>query len=438
MRGFGTVFSPINATSLTKKIGFWPSVALVTGNMIGAGIFLLPATMASYQGIGIIGWIIASAGALILAFIFGQLSKLYPNTNGGPYAYTKIGLGDFAGFLVAWGYWISIWCTNAAIAVALVGYLGAFFPSLTESPVLSSFTGLFFIWFFTWINSKDIKTIGAVQVATTILKVIPIAFLILVGVFYVDFSKAFIFPFTTGSILPDITAVTTLTFFAFLGMESATVPSSAITSPETTIPKATLFGTLLTTVLYLFSFIVIIGIIPPETLAQSTAPFADTAFEIWGTTGKYLVAFGAVASTMGALNGWILLQGQIPAAAAKDKLFPKLFQKTNTNGSPILGIIFSSVLATLLMLSNYSKTLVEAFTYMMKLSTLTVLLPYLFSIATFALALKNTNTKSIILACLAFLFSLWIVIGCGAEIVFLGFLLLLLGIPVYVYLKKRQ
>ncbi len=438
MGSLGYVFSSINTTNLTKKIGFWPSVALVTGNMIGAGIFLLPATMASYHGIGIIGWIIASGGALMLALVFGHLSKLYPNTSGGPYAYTKIGLGDFAGFLVAWGYWISIWCTNAAIAVALVGYLGAFFPSLTDSPTLSSFTGLFFIWFFTWINSKDIKTIGAVQVATTILKVIPIAFLILVGVFYVDFSKVFIFPFTSDSILPDITAVTTLTFFAFLGMESATVPSNSIKSPETTISKATLVGTLLTTVLYLFSFIVIIGIIPPETLALSTAPFADTAFEIWGTPGKYLVAFGAVASTMGALNGWILLQGQIPAAAAKDKLFPKLFKNTNTNGSPILGIVFSSVLATLLMLSNYSKTLVEAFTYMMKLSTLTVLLPYLFSIATFALALKKTNRTSIILACLAFLFSLWIVVGCGAEIVFLGFLLLLLGIPAYVYLKKQQ
>lgn len=423
---------------MTKKIGFWPSVALVTGNMIGAGIFLLPATMASYQGIGIIGWIIASIGALMLALVFGHLSKLYPNTNGGPYAYTKIALGDFAGFLVAWGYWISIWCTNAAIAVALVGYLGAFFPELTASAALSSFTGLFFIWFFTWINSKDIKTIGAVQVATTVLKVVPIAFLILVGLFYVDFSKVFVFPFTSGSIVPDITAVTTLTFFAFLGMESATVPSNSITSPETTIPKATLAGTLLTTVLYLFSFIVIIGVIPPETLAQSTAPFADTAYKIWGVTGKYMVAFGAVASTMGALNGWILLQGQIPAAAAADKLFPKLFNKTNTNGSPILGIVLSSILATLLMLSNYSKTLVEAFTYIMKLSTLTVLLPYLFSIAAFALAIKKTNIKSMVLACLAFLFSLWIVIGCGAEIVFLGFLLLLLGIPAYVYLKKQQ
>ena len=406
--------------------------------MIGAGVFLLPATMAAYQGIGIIGWILASIGALTLAMVFGKLSKLYPQINGGPYAYSRIGLGEFAGFLVAWGYWISIWCTNAAIAVALVGYLGAFFPELTDNPLLSSLTGLFFIWLFTWVNSKDIKTIGAVQVLTTILKVIPIAFLIIVGVFYVDFSKAFVFPFTSGSILPDITAVTTLTFFAFLGMESATVPSSSIKSPEKTIQKATLFGTVFTTILYILSFIVIIGIIPPETLANSTAPFADTAFEIWGNTGKYLVAFGAVVSTMGALNGWILIQGQIPASAAKDSLFPTFFKRTNKNGSPILGIVFSSVLATILMLCNYSKTLVEAFSYMMKLSTLSVLLPYLFSIATLALVVKKRNRKTIVLAGLAFLFSLWIVIGCGAEIVFLGFLLLLLGIPAYVYLKKQQ
>ncbi len=406
--------------------------------MIGAGVFLLPATMAAYQGIGILGWVIASIGAMMLALIFGKLSKIYPGANGGPYAFARIGLGDFAGFLVAWGYWISIWCTNAAIAVALVGYLGAFFPGLTDSALLSSLTGLFFIWFFTWVNSKDIKTIGAVQVFTTILKVIPIVFLIVVGIFYVDFSKAFIFPFTSGSILPDITAVTTLTFFAFLGMESATVPANSISSPEKTIQKATLFGTFFTTVLYIFSFIVIIGIIPPETLANSTAPFADTAFEIWGNTGKYLVAFGAVASTMGALNGWILMQGQIPASAAQDNLFPKFFKKTNKNGSPIWGILCSSLLATVLMLFNYSKTLVEAFSYMMKLSTLSVLLPYLFSIATFALAAKSTNKKSLVLASLAFLFSLWIVIGCGAEIVFLGFLLVLLGIPAYVYLKKQQ
>ena len=398
-------------------------MTLVTGNMIGAGVFLLPATIAAYQGIGILGWIIASAGALLLALIFGKLSKIYPNTNGGPYAYSRIGLGDFPGFLVAWGYWISIWCTNAAIAVALVGYLGAFFPDLTKSPLLSSITGLFFIWLFTWVNSKDIKTIGAVQVISTVLKVIPIVFLIVVGVFYADFSKAFVFPFTKGSILPDITAVTTLTFFAFLGMESATVPSNSIASPEKTIQKATLFGTLFTTVLYLLSFLVIISILPPATLAESTAPFADTAFEIWGTPAKYLVAFGAVASTMGALNGWILIQGQIPASAAKDGLFPKLFQKTNQNNSPIRGIVFSSILATILMLCNYSKTLVEAFEYMMKLSTLSVLLPYLFSIATFALVSKKNNFKNLGLAGLAFLFSMWIVIGCGAEIVFLGFLL---------------
>lgn len=419
---------------MSKKIGFWPSVTLVTGNMIGAGVFLLPATMAAYQGIGIIGWLLASAGAILLALLFGRLSKMYPKANGGPYAYSRIGLGDFAGFLVAWGYWISIWCTNAAIAVAIVGYLGAFLPSITASPLFSSLTGLFFIWFFTWINSKDIKTIGFVQVFTTVLKVVPIVFLILLGSFYVDFSRAFVFPFTSGTVFSDLTAVTTLTFFAFLGLESATVPSNSIHSPEKTIQKATIFGTLFTTALYLLSFIVIIGILPPDILAKSNAPFADTAYEIWGNTGKFIVAFGAVISTMGALNGWILIQGQIPAAAAKDNLFPKFFQKTNKHNSPILGIIFSSLLATILMLCNYSKTLVEAFAYMLKLSTLTVLLPYLFSIATFALAVRKMDSKALILACLAFLFSTWVVIGCGAEIVFLGFLLLILGIPAYVYL----
>lgn len=423
---------------MTKKIGFWPSVTLVTGNMIGAGIFLLPATMAAYQGIGIIGWIIASIGALMLAFIFGKLSKIYPKANGGPYAYAKIGLGDFAGFLVAWGYWISIWCTNAAIAVALVGYLGAFFSGLTDNPFLSSLTGLSFIWLFTWINSKDIKTIGAVQVITTILKVIPIIFIIIVGVFFVDFSQVFIFSFKTDSILADITAVTTLTFFAFLGMESATVPSNSISSPEKTIKKATVYGTVFTTMLYILSFIVIIGLIPPETLANSTAPFADTAYKLWGDNGKYLVAFGAVVSTMGALNGWILIQGQIPASAAKDQLFPKFFKKVNKHNSPIRGIVFSSILATILMLCNYSKSLVEAFTYMMKLSTLSVLIPYLFSITTFVLVLKKNNKKGLLLASMAFLFSIWIIIGCGAEIVFLGFLLLLLGIPAFVYLTKQK
>ena len=103
-----------------KKIGLWSSTALIAGNMIGSGIFLLPATLASYGGISLFGWLFSALGALFFTLIFRWLSQRMPDTIGGPYAYTKIVMGNFWGFLVGWGYWISIWCTNAAIAVAFV------------------------------------------------------------------------------------------------------------------------------------------------------------------------------------------------------------------------------------------------------------------------------------------------------------------------------
>ena len=125
--------------------------------MIGSGVFLMPSALALYGGISLFGWLFSSIGAILLAIVFGDLSRLAPNTLGGPYAYTRIGLGEFPGYLVAWGYWVSIWCTNAAIAIALVGYLEVFFPYLGESQLASITTGLFFIWLFTWVNSKELN-----------------------------------------------------------------------------------------------------------------------------------------------------------------------------------------------------------------------------------------------------------------------------------------
>ncbi|MEJ7589658.1 MAG: amino acid permease [Ferruginibacter sp.] len=124
------------------KLGLWTSTSLVVGNMIGSGVFLMPAALAAYGGISVFGWLLASIGAFLLAKVFSNLSRLMPNADGGPYAYSRQGLGDFAGFLVAWGYWISIWCTNAAIAVSLVSALSTFFPVLAASPVVAVVTGL--------------------------------------------------------------------------------------------------------------------------------------------------------------------------------------------------------------------------------------------------------------------------------------------------------
>lgn len=424
----------------SNKIGFWSATALVVGNMIGSGIFLLPASLALYGGISILGWLLSSLIAILLALIFGDLAKWNSKTTGGPYAYTRIELGEFPAFLVAWGYWISIWSTNAAIAVALVGYLGVFFPILISNVWAAIFTGLAFIWFFSWINSRQIQTVGLVQLMTTILKIIPILFIGLIGIFFINTAHFTPFNLSTETNWSAILSTTTLTFFAFLGMESAAIAGEQVDAPQKTIQRATILGTIATVFLYLLASTAIMGILPAELLAKSTSPFADAAELFWGTSAKYIVALGAIVSTMGALNGWILIQGTIPMAAAQDQLFPKIFKQKNKQGAPAIGIVLSSILASILMMLNYSDGLVEAFTFMMTLSTLSVITPYLFSTTSYALQLLRRKEqgmwKKLLIASFAFIFSLLIIVGCGQEVVFYGFLLLLLGLPFYVWLKK--
>lgn len=410
--------------------------------MIGSGIFLLPASLALYGGIGMLGWVCSAVGAILIAYVYGALAKVAPNSIGGPYVYSRISFGDFSAYLVAWGYWVAIWVTNAAIAVALVGYLEVFLPILGTSPLISICTGLGFIWGFTYINSKPLKTVASIQIITTILKVIPILAIGVFGIFYINWENFIPLNRSADSTFGAITATATLTLFAFLGMESAGIISKDTRDAAKTVNKATLSGTVITIVVYLSSSLAIMGIIPPEVLKSSTAPFADAAQLYWGEAGAYLVAGCAVIATMGALNGWILLQGRIPMAAALDGLFPKVFGKQNRNGSPIIGIAISSVLASVLMMLNYSKSLVDAFTFMMMLSTLSCVIPYLFSAASLALILfnraKSWRHPMIWISFLAFCFCIWIIIGCGYEIVFYGILLLLLSIPFYVYLKRKR
>jgi APA family basic amino acid/polyamine antiporter len=418
-----------------NNLGFWSSTSLVIGNMIGSGIFLLPASLALYGLVSILGWLFASIGAILLAIVFGELSNIYNKEPGGPYKFTRNVFGEFPAFIVAWGYWISIWSTNTAIVVAFLGYLSVFIPSLNTSPLYSILTGLFIIWLLTWINSKKIRTIGLVQKTTVILKVIPIILVGVIGIFFIDLNNFNSLEIDNDFSFNSLTITTTLTFFAFLGMESATIPSDKINNANSVIKKATFYGTIFTIIIYLLSSISIMGIIPPSTLAQSSAPFADAAEIIAGSFSRKIIALGAIIATIGALNGWILIQGQIPMAASKDKLFPKFFSKTNSNKSPVLGIILSSILVSILLLFCYSKTLVEAFTFMIKLSTLSVITPYLFSTASLAVLSKRKFYR-LIISFLAFIFSIWIIIGCGIETIKLGLIMLVTGIPFYFWFKK--
>lgn len=431
-----------------NKLGLWTSTSLVVGNMIGSGVFLMPAALAAYGSISLLGWVFAALGAFLLAKVFSNLSKLMPLADGGPYAYTRSGFGDFAGFLVAWGYWVSVWCTNAAIAVSLVSALSTFFPVLVNNPFIAVLTGLGAIWLLTWVNTLGIVTSGKMQLVTTILKIVPLLLVAVGGIFFIRFENFIPFNAATGSNFSAITATTTFTFFAFLGLECATIPSGSVANPEKTVPRATMLGTFIASIIYLGSTASIMGMIPANTLQHSVTPFADAAVIIWGGNARYWVSAGVAIAAFGALNGWILIQGQIPFAISQDQLFPSVFGRKNKNGVPARGIIISSILVSLLMSMNYTKGLVEQFKFLILLSTLTVLVPYLFSAAAFIIIRwREGGSKqrtgwfgAILLAVAAFLFSLWAVAGSGQETVYWGFILLMAGIPFYVFnvLKRRH
>jgi APA family basic amino acid/polyamine antiporter len=421
------------------------AIALVIGNMIGSGIFFLPSALAAYGGISIFGWLFTSTGALLLAIVFSKLSRLLPNISGGPFVYAREGFGDFPGFLVAWGYILSIWASNAAITVAFVSYLSVFIPALATNQMLAAFSGLLAIWLLTWVNLKSIRTAGSLQVVTTVLKLVPLLSIAIIGIFYLNPEHFIPFNRSDASSFNAISATAALTLFAFLGFESATVPAEDVENASVTIPKATIIGTLITICVYILGTVAVMGLISPANLQTSNAPFADAAEVIWGPFGRYLIAGGVVISTFGALNGWTILQGQVPMAPARQNLFPKIFSRQNENGSPSVSLVIGSVIVSTLMLMNFSKGLVKAFEFLILVTTTTVLVPYIFAAAAygvFILQKRISNGKSVfvqlLLPSLGFAYSVWAVSGSGHEPVYWGFIMLLLGIPIYVYMKGKN
>ena len=428
---------------MAKALGFWRSTALVVGNMIGSGVFLLPASLAAYGGISILGWLFTATGAMLLALVFAHLGRTVPRA-GGVYAYTRIGFGDFAGFLVAWGYWISIWSGNAAIATAFAGYAGVFLPPLARDPLLAGAAAAGAIWLLSWVNALGVRSAGIVQLATTVLKLLPLIAVGTIGLLF--FNREHFSPFNPSGepALSALAATAALTLWAFTGLESATIPAEQVADPRRTIPRATVMGTLTAALVYILGTVAVMGLIPPGELARSTAPFADAASLMWGGWASRAVAAGAAVSCFGALNGWILLQGQLPLAVARDGLFPGIFGRLSKRGTPVAGIVISSGMATVLIAMNYTRGLVAEFTFILLLATLTCLVPYVFcSAADAILRLRNgtaTGGRRWLLAVpgLAFAYSLWAIGGAGRDTVYWGFLLLLAGIPVFVWVRLRQ
>lgn len=436
---------------LKRSMGLWMATALVVGNMVGSGIFTLPAVLAGEAGpASILSLVFTGIGAMLLALVFANLGRAHPRT-GGPYFFARRAFGDFVGFQTAWAYWIAAWVGNAAIAVAFAGYLGVFWGDVNTSNALAAFVAIAAIWIFTLVNVVGARETGVAQVLTTILKFVPLAVIGLLGLFYMEADNFTPFAPASGGFDWHINAAATLALWAFIGLESATVPAEEVRDPEKTVPRATILGTLATTVLYLVALVAIVGVLSQTALAASSAPFADAANAMWGgsflglTWGKW-IALIAMAATLGALNGWIMLTARVSLAAAKDGLFPSAFGRVHgERGTPVFGLVVSSVLVTALVLYNWNASFADRFTDVVLLATWMTLIAYAYSAAAEVVLFYRERElftwaklgRDTLIAGLAFAYSVWAIWGSGEEWLAKGFMLLLFGIPVYVWLRWR-
>ncbi len=426
-----------------KKMTLTQATMLVSGNMIGTGVFLLPVNLASVGGISIFGWVVATAGAAALGLVFAKLGELEPK-EGGPYAYARDFLGPYVGFQTNYVYWFGNWIGNIAIAVAAVGYLAEFFPPIAAPPA-SVFATAVVIWLLTFANILGPRVVGALETWTMSLALIPILGIALFGWFWFE-PEVFRASWNVsgGSDAHAISRAASMALWAYMGIESAAVSAGVIENPKRNIPLATLIGLGLSAVVYVLSSTVIMGLIPNAELQKSHAPFAEAARIAIGTPGLVIVAICAILKSVGSLGGWMLLVGQSAKAAADDGMFPQVFAKLNRHGVPGVGLVIVGVLMTIVLFATMSPTIADQFSVIIDLAVILAVIPYIYaSVAVVKVNFDHGVPKSTFqlykwIALGAVVYCLWTVIGGDPGTVVNAMVALLISVPLYPFFLRSM
>jgi APA family basic amino acid/polyamine antiporter len=418
-----------------RVIGFWRGWSIAVGCAIGSGIFMMPTLLAPYGLLGFGGWLIAGSGSILVALTMARLVKRIPRT-GGPYVYVNEGLGSFAGFIIAWTYWVACISAIAGISIAFVGYLGFFVPIISDSPIHSLLASMLLVWIIVILNIRSLEGSSKFQLISTLLKLLPLIFMIFLGMLNFNLDNLPELNPTDLHPISLLATVTTLVMWSFIGIETATVPADNVINPQETIPKILIASVVTVLIVYFLVSIAIAAIVPTSELMNSTAPFALAATKILGLTGGTIISIGALISTLGSLNANTLTAGNISLAAARDGLLPARFMSLTKTGTPIFTYLLTGIFVSILLILNYTKGIVNAFVFMAMLSTLSTLIAYAFcALAEFKFAQtdkKNqTRNNALLLSCGTFVYAFFAIWGAGIEMIIYSLVLILIGMPIY-------
>jgi APA family basic amino acid/polyamine antiporter len=428
------------AADSTRALGLTMCTALLIGNTIGVGIFMLPASLAPYGLNAVPAWLITTVGCVFIAWVFAGLARTFPDDDG-PYAYTARAFGGGIAFVLMWCYWVSTWVTNAVLATGVVGYLTFFFPVLAVNRPLAAMTAVALVWLFVLINVRGARTAGWVQVLTTVLKLVPQVGIIGLGVwaFLAPHAQSPVHLPPTPTSLSGVLAASTLALYAMLGVESAAMPASRVKDPGRTIPRATFIGTLLVAAVYICVCLVPMLLIPQNELAASNAPFADLFARFLGPGSGKLLAALVIVSGLGCLNGWTLILGELTVSFARHGGFPQWLGKVNAHQAPTRAFVLTGLLASVMMITNYNDSMAKAFTFLSVVVTAANLPIYLgCALAVLVLWRRGQIPKPgpresrwIAAAFLATVYCVWASIGIGGDSLLWALALCGAGVLVY-------
>ncbi|HTS97470.1 MAG TPA: amino acid permease [Streptosporangiaceae bacterium] len=432
-----------------RTLGLTSATGLVIGSIIGTGVFTMPAVLAGAGTSSLIVLAGIAVGAMLLAVLFGQLTRRVPNSDGGLYAYARHEFGDFAGYLTGWCYWVQCWAGNAAIVASWVFYVEALFSINHPSAMTSWGIALLGLWIPAVVNLAGARQMAWFQNLTVVLKFVPLLFVGIAGWFFVSKGNFGAFNASGGSLYSAIGIAAGVALFSFIGVEVAAITAKRVKDPRRNVGRASLLGTGASAILYLLVSAAVMGLVAHHTLISSPAPFVNAfnaMFSGVSWAGK-LMAGVAVVSGIGALNGWTLVTTEVSRAAASDGLFPRPFAWTDRKDTAWFGIVLAALLPSLLMLWRYtSSTGLTVFTELVDLAVVTVAIPYLFSACAQLTYLVSRRrrvqgwllARDLTISGAAALFSLWVTFAAGYSAVYQAMVVVLAGIILYAFLNARR
>lgn len=424
------------SASATRRIGPLLATVLVAGNMIGSGLFLLPASLATIGSSSVIGWIVSTAGALTIAGVFAVLGATRADPDGLVNWPTK-GVHPAAGFVSWLAYWVSSWTGNIAIALAAVGYLTEFIPGLAGKGMTVAAT-LVLIWLSVVLCLFGARLVTRIGGLLLLVGLLPVAAATILGLSAFDhevFSASW--NVTGKPLIETLPASLSIILWAFLGLESANAAAAVVDRPERNVPIAALGGVALAGIVYIAASVAVMGVIPAAELAKSTAPFAEVVARLAGPWAGHFVALCAALKAMGTLGGWTLVTGEAGRSGAAAGYMPRFASEADPAKLPRRGLITAGVLMTGLTIATVSPTLNSQFNVLINVAV--VLFMAVYALCSVAL-LRDPGQRPAakVLAAVALTFSLIVIATSGLKSTWPALALLVLAVPVWWGLRLRK